>query len=117
MAVKSSDFWAVTQCSLESAQRLERTYRLRLLFLIFCSSCCSALKMEAAYSSETSDFLRSSRRYNPEADLACLLPSSAGFLLCIHFDLEDGGDICLLNVRLSLDYTALHPEDDTLQCH
>jgi hypothetical protein len=33
-----------------------------------------------------------------------LPPSSTGFLLGLLFDLEDGGDIFPLNVRLSLNY-------------
>jgi hypothetical protein len=157
LTMKSSVFRAVTLGSSESAQRLEGTYRLHVLFLISCSAYSSALKMDTIYSSETSDllrslrcynsetdacsllllvsfavdssalkmeaiyssekldFLKSSRRYNPEPDL-CLLPS-AGIWLCLLSDPEDGGDICLLNVRLSLDIIALHPEDRNLQCH
>jgi hypothetical protein len=35
---------------------------------------------------------------------------SAGFLLGLFFDLEDGGDKFLLNVgSLSTDYTAIYP--------
>jgi hypothetical protein len=38
-----------------------------------------------------------------------LLPASAGFLLSLIFDPKDGGEIFLLNVRLSPNYMALHP--------
>jgi hypothetical protein len=40
------------------------------------------------------------------------LPPSATYLLGLHFDREDGGDILLRNVGLSPNYTALlrlHP--------
>jgi hypothetical protein len=35
--------------------------------------------------------------------------SSAGILLEVLFELEDGGVMLLLNVGLSLNYTALQP--------
>jgi hypothetical protein len=35
--------------------------------------------------------------------------ASAGFLPGLHFDPEDGGDMFLLNIRLSPNYTAQQP--------
>jgi hypothetical protein len=45
---------------------------------------------------------------NRNAQLS-LLPASAGFLLSLLFDSEDGSDMFLRNVGLSPDYTALQP--------
>jgi hypothetical protein len=38
-----------------------------------------------------------------------MLPASAGFLLGLVFNPEDGNDIFLKNVRLSLKYMLLQP--------
>jgi hypothetical protein len=39
-----------------------------------------------------------------------LLPASAGFLLGLLFDAENGGDICLRNIVLFSKYMALQPK-------
>jgi hypothetical protein len=41
-------------------------------------------------------------------------PASAGFLLSLLFDTEDGGDMFFRNIGLSLNCTALQPENQTL---
>jgi hypothetical protein len=38
-----------------------------------------------------------------------MLPASAGFLLCLVFNPEDGSDMSLKNVRLSLNCMILQP--------
>jgi hypothetical protein len=38
-----------------------------------------------------------------------LLPTSAGFLLGLFFETEDGGNMSLQNIRLSLNYMELQP--------
>jgi hypothetical protein len=43
----------------------------------------------------------------PARSSCCLLLT--GFFLGLLFNPEDGGDIFLENVKLSLDYTALQP--------
>jgi hypothetical protein len=47
----------------------------------------------------------------------CLLPDSTGFLLGFLFDHEDGGDIFLQNLMLSLRYTELQQRKAYSQCH
>jgi hypothetical protein len=40
---------------------------------------------------------------------ACLLPASVGFLVELHFDPNDGGDMLHSNVGLSTNHTAFEP--------
>jgi hypothetical protein len=44
-------------------------------------------------------------------------PASAGFLLSVLFDPEDGGDVCLENVGILRITCHYNPEDPTLHIH
>jgi hypothetical protein len=41
--------------------------------------------------------------------MVMLMKRIANFLVGLLFDLDDGDKMCLLNVRLSLNYTTLQP--------
>jgi hypothetical protein len=82
--MKSTDFWVITPCITKRVLRFGGTHHLHIQG-------------------------RNVSQERNQQEQAAISALSAGFSLGLHFDLEDGGDTFLLNLGLSLNYTALQP--------